>query len=100
MHKDAGLILETIEALRRVGNGTAVEPVEQLHQKTKNEVVREKAFLVLPILKERRRLEELHGTLLRPAGAPAAENSLLRPAMSVGSDNAKELLRPVSTTNQ
>jgi HEAT repeat protein len=94
-HRDAGLVIEAVEALGRVGNGTAMAPVEQLAEKSKNEVVREKALLILPILKERRRLEELHGTLLRASGLPTADHALLRPAAHAGNDNAKELLRSV-----
>jgi len=99
-HRDAGLILETIEALRRVGNGGAVEPVEQLHDRTRNEVVREKAFLVLPILRERRRVEALHGTLLRASELPTSEHALLRPAAYAGNDNAKELLRSAGKSDE
>lgn len=95
-----------LEALEKVGGGSAVEPVE-LYIASRLNVWRvqassyvdpntELAERILPILKDRQRKEKEAGSLLRAAAAPGGpDETLLRPASNVEGGDQNVLLRPM-----
>jgi len=97
------LILASVRALEFVGTGQAVGPVERLARRkplTQSLIyadIRAEAERVLPVLLERKRLEEASSVLLRPSQvAPDTGAVLLRAASSLSAyeEPAEQLLRP------
>ena len=72
-----------IDALAKIGDGSAVKPMKRFIEKCQFFPMLEKAADILPILLARQAQEEAHSTLLRGASAPAVpEKELLRAASS------------------
>ncbi len=91
------LISLTIEALGKVGDGRAVEPVQKFAQTARTPKLREMAADILPILIARREQENAAGTLLRHSSAPpVAASELLRAASAIAATPPEMLLRPSS----
>lgn len=97
------LILASVRALEFVGTGQSVGPVERLaRRKTASSAavysdIRTEAERVLPVLLERKRLEEASSVLLRPSQvAPDSSGVLLRPVSSLSAyeEPVEQLLRP------
>ncbi len=92
------LVISILRALGRVGDGSAVQPVERLVKRGRTEAVRRLAEEVLPVLQERLRAEQAPHVLLRAAEAPASDpGELLRPASAQAEVDPGTLLRPAST---
>jgi hypothetical protein len=87
--------LAILEALEKIGNGRAVQPVERLMNQGESLRVREEAARILPALQERQRRENDLNRLVRAADAPGASDTLLRPATDSGMSDPKALLRAV-----
>jgi hypothetical protein len=95
-HPNDRLILDVLEALGRVGGGSAVEPVERVARRGRA-YTRQTAERILPVLRERQRREREAATLLRPSIAPDDPSQvLLRPAQDTGQADVNLLLRPSS----
>jgi hypothetical protein len=93
-HSEERVLLATLGALDRIGDGDCVGPVAKLAKESSSDAVRARAELLLPILEERRRNERAHGRLLRPAFSPAfSPESLLHP-LPPPSRSADSLVRP------
>ncbi|MBM3493668.1 MAG: hypothetical protein FJX72_05005 [Armatimonadetes bacterium] len=92
-----------IEALERVGDGRAVEPLERLGARlrsggaTSDTPVVQAIERALIVLRERRRVGMARAHLVRPAQRPADDaNVLLRPVTASPSEDAGLLVRPAS----
>jgi len=82
-----------LDALEKIGDGRAVEPVEAVAARSLSPELVERANNLLPILRARRARETAQRTLLRASSDPApAEDGLLRAAGS-GSADEGQLLR-------
>jgi HEAT repeat protein len=92
-HADDKLVMVVLEALNKVGDGRAVQPVATVARRGVTGGVRSYAAYLLPILEERKRHENDPIRLLRPASASPAQQ-LLRPASQGGPANSAYLLRP------
>lgn len=99
------LILAAVRSLEFVGTGQSAGPVERLTRRkaVASEAVfvqiRAEAQRVLPVLLDRKRLEEASSVLLRPShAAPDTGAALLRPASSLTAyeEPVEHLLRPGS----
>jgi hypothetical protein len=92
------IVLSALEALGKIGDGQAVDPVERLARDTKEKgllLVQEAAERILPVLRQRQQEENNPRVLLRAAYAPAAPaDTLLRPAQGVPEAEPQVLLRP------
>jgi hypothetical protein len=93
-HRDGRLVLAALAALEKVGGGGAADVVAQLGRDRQDspEILAESGR-VLPVLMERKRLEEQASTLLRAAGERRGETVLLRPLGASGKGEANVLLR-------
>ena len=99
-HTSEHLILLTVEALGRVGDGRAVEPMQKFAQLRRNSDLREIAESILPILIARREQENASSTLLRHSSAPpVAASQLLRAASASPATPPETLLRPSDGTD-
>ncbi|HZO88429.1 MAG TPA: hypothetical protein VFB38_08820 [Chthonomonadaceae bacterium] len=88
------LALDILEALGKVGDGSAVRLVERLAVRGRTVRLRDAAARILPTLRERQHQENAPKTLLRPACAPHRPvEILLRPADSAPATEAHQLLR-------
>ena len=88
----APLCESVLDALAKIGDGSAVKPVQMFAKKCPVPILQAKATEILPILLERKTREEAHSILLRSASTPAApEKELLRAASSTP-ETAPELL--------
>jgi hypothetical protein len=86
------LALAALSALERVGGGAAAETVSLLSRDRRDHpALVAEAGRVLPVLLERKRLEDQASTLLRVAAAE--EGSLLRPAGGASVEDETMLLR-------
>lgn len=86
-----------LQALERMGDGRAVQAVEQVAKKGTGTNLRAEAARILPILRARQEQENAHGTLLRGASSPAVSaDQLLRAASDTGVTAADQLLRPTA----
>jgi len=85
--------LAILEALGHVGGTSAVEPVERMAGGARWASVRDAAQRILPILRDRRRVETDTTRLLRPA-QPNNANHLLRPVEAGPSSDVSTLVRP------
>ena len=101
-HRDASDALKRLilEALAKVGDGRAVEPVEKLAQRfAETPELTEFAVSILPILTARREQENASSALLRGSSAPpVATEQLLRPASAPPVTPPELLLRPALET--
>jgi HEAT repeat protein len=97
------LTLASVRALEFVGTGQSVGPLERLaRRRTASSAaiyadIRSEAQRVLPVLVERKRLEEASSVLLRPSQvAPDSSGILLRPVSSLSAyeEPVDQLLRP------
>jgi hypothetical protein len=83
-----------LDALRVIGDGSAVQPVARLARRAADPAVRRTAEELLPILQERQKQAQAAAGLLRPAEAlAAAPEELLRPAAGSADESPEELLR-------
>ena len=110
---DELLALHILSALEQVGDGQAMQSVEQMVTNGRTERVRNLAARVLPVLQERRRQEKSSQMLLRasaplapggdmllravvaPSSAPAQEARFVQ-ERSVQEDSAQEAFRPAA----
>jgi hypothetical protein len=91
---DGRAVRASLDALRVIGDGSAVQPVARAAERATNPAIRAAAEELLPILLERQRNEMAPAVLLRPSSAPTvASDELLRPAASGNDTNPEELLR-------
>jgi len=87
-------VLMLLDALEKIGDGRAVEPVQDLAQRSRYASVRNRSAEILPTLLARRALETAQSTLLRASSDPLpAQDSLLRPA-GAAAVAEEQLLRP------
>jgi hypothetical protein len=95
---DHVLVLLTVEALGKVGDGRAVRSLDRLTRYPPSETIRQAAQKALPIVLERQRREVAPAVLVRPAEDPSAhDDGLLRPAGSGHRPDADTLPRPVDS---
>jgi hypothetical protein len=93
---DHDLICIVVEALAKVGDGRAAEPVQRLLRQYPFPRTRVAAENALPILQERLRRQTDPTTLMRAVNDPVSPaDSLLRPAAGAGSSASDLLPRPV-----
>jgi hypothetical protein len=89
------LVLQSLQALEKIGTGEAVSSVEKVARDGWTVSVRETAQQILPVLQERKRQENDPYILLRAAALPQSGDHLLRAASSALHDHTPEqLLRP------
>ena len=89
------LISLTVEAIGKVGDGRAVEPVHQFARAAQTQELHELAKSILPILIARREQENASSTLLSHSSEPPADAAqLLRAASASAVTPPKLLLRP------
>ncbi len=92
--RDEAIELDILELLRRHGEGSAADPVGRILKRGRTGRVRTKAAEILPVLKERLRIEQEPKVLLRPSGPPEdSPGELLRPAVSTADRDPSMLLR-------
>ena len=95
------LVISVLEALEKVGGGSAVESVSRLAKKARARDVKQLAQRVLPVLEARRRDEQAPTVLLRATTSPGAEGEvLLRPVESRFDSDPDLLVRPVSVDSE
>lgn len=93
-HPSTALVRDVLEALEKVGDGRAVQPVERLIQRGRNEAICARAEAILPALLERQRQEQAPHVLLRPTCKPETPSAhLLRPAQGTVESQPQQLLR-------
>jgi hypothetical protein len=93
------LILATLDALEKIGDGRALSPVQRIAVANFPSCQR-KAQSILPILQERQERERHSGMLLRAASAPeTTPEELLRPATEATATASEQLLRPSFSDN-
>ena len=91
------LVLEVLAALGKVGDGSAVRPVESIAEDGWTESVRNAALAILPVLRERQQQENDPRLLLRGSTSPqAGSDQLLRPTCTASYTLPEQLLRPGS----
>jgi hypothetical protein len=89
------LALAILDALAKVGDGSAVDSVERLTKRGRTAKVREEATRLLPILQQRQAEENAPKILLRASEQTRPGGDvLLRPASGVSDARSEELLRP------
>ena len=94
------LIALTAEALGKVGDGRAVEPMQKFALLAPTPQLRGLAENALPILMARREQENASSTLLRHSSAPPIDAGLLlRAASGSAVTPPEQLLRPSAGTN-
>jgi len=94
---DARVII-LLKSLGSVGDGRALAFVTKLVQTGKTDSVRVVARDVVPILEERKRMENEYGMLLRHSSVPVnPKNDLLRAAHAHADTQHETLVRPVET---
>jgi hypothetical protein len=87
------LVYRTLEALGKVGDGSAVPYVQRLAQTGRTTRIQELATRILPTLEERQRQEQAREMLLRGASMPvAAGETLLRPVVDTFEQESGETL--------
>lgn len=92
---DKEMVLVTLQALKQVGDRSAIQPVEMLIRYTDKIHVNAEAKRCLACLRERAEAQERAQTLLRPASFMAgASEMLLRPAAESTVCASEQLLRP------
>ena len=93
--KAEALALGLLTALSKIGDGRAVNAVEQVAQNAASASVRSSAQGVLSVLQDRQRQENAANTLLRGASQAApAQDTLLRAATATHETAPQQLLRP------
>jgi len=98
-HPDERLVLDVLTALDKVGDPSAIRPVERLAKRSHSPTVQARVEALLPILYDRQRRAGESGRLLRPSTAPdAPAEILLRPAHGTGETAPDLLLRVVQET--
>ena len=91
------LITLTVEAIGKVGDGRAVEPIQKFAQSARTPKLREMVESILPVLTARREQENASSTLLRHSSAPPVDaGQLLRAASASAATPPEQLLRPSS----
>lgn len=91
-------VIILLKALGNIGDGRALAFVTKLVQTGKTDSVRIVARDVVPILEERKRMENEFGMLLRHSSVPInPKNDLLRAAHSQPDIQYETLVRPVET---
>jgi hypothetical protein len=91
-HGDELLVLHVLDALEKVGDGRAVQPVEETATRGRTDRIRQMAIRILPLLQERQRQESASKMLLRAAvPTESAPHTLLRPVSA-------EPLSPLQTS--
>jgi hypothetical protein len=99
--KRAPLVMAALDALEKVGGGTAVDPVKRLQKKTRSAKLRQRALEVMPVLEARRRDEQAPKMLLRATATPGAlDEILLRPTNPNPESDPDVLLRPTSADSE
>lgn len=94
--EDEPLILAVLQALPRIGDSSAITPVQNLKRFHRAKKIRRAATECLPLLQLRIEELRLSGTLLRPSSeAEAAPEMLLRPLSTDIEFESRELLRTV-----
>jgi hypothetical protein len=89
------LVIVVLEALEKVGGGSAAAPVAKLLKRSKAKDVQRAASRVLPVLEARHRDEQAPQILLRATGSPTVdEGVLLRPHEAMKDFDTGLLLRP------
>ena len=89
------LVLQTLQALEKIGTGEAAPSVGKVAQDGWTASVRDLARQILPVLQERKRQENDPYILLRASTLPQSGETLLRAAPSALQDDAPhQLLRP------
>ena len=89
-----------LEALGKMGDGRAVEPMQKFAQSAQTPKLRELADSILPVLLARREQENAASTLLRHSSAPpVAASQLLRAASASAATPPELLLRPSAGTD-
>ncbi len=95
-HGDDRIVLMALEALGRVGGGSAIPSVQRVQRWGANAALKRAAASILPILEERKRRETDPQVLLQASAAPELpEELLLRPASSSVAGDTSVLLRVV-----
>jgi len=90
-------VFEILHALEVIGDGRAIEPVQNLINNTPTQQIKLAAVELLPILLERDRQTQAATQLLRAASAPPAGNEeLLRAVSTMPEVSADLLLRATS----
>ena len=89
------LVLDALAALGKIGDGSAVRPVESVAEDGWTQPVRAAARQILPVLQERQRQENNPRLLLRgSAPPPTPGDQLLRPTSTTLIALPEQLLRP------
>lgn len=89
------LVLGVLEALGKIGDGSAVRPVESVAEDGWTDAVRNMARDILPILRERQQQENDPRLLLRGSTPPQTGSyQLLRPTSDTSHTPPEQLLRP------
>ena len=94
------LVIAVLEAFKKVGPGSAADPVGRLAKRARAGDVRMLAHELVPILESRRRDEQAPRVLLRATGTPGDDNALLRPITSQSESDPDLLLRPLQEESQ
>ncbi len=99
-HSDEQFVVQVLEALGKVGNGSAIPNVERLAEKSQSPHIQEAARYILPIFAARQQQEQAPKFLLRPSdrAADMQKDVLLRPT-SVSDVQKEVLLRSTSETD-
>lgn len=94
--EDEPLILAILRALPRIGDSSAIGPVQNLKRNASSKKVKRAATDCLPLLILRIEDLRISGTLLRPSSsADAAPEMLVRPVLFAPDNDPRELLRTV-----
>ena len=89
------LVIAALEALEKVGGGSAVDPVARVAKKSRIPDVRALAGRILPVLESRRRDEQAPSLLLRATSLGEVDEAvLLRPFEQKEAIDPSLLLRP------
>ena len=90
------LQLEVLEALIKVGDGRALQPVDQLYSTTQDEEVQKVCLRAIAVLTVRAENEKSAELLLRSSAAPSDQSAtLLRPAGASTEHDEAQLLRAI-----
>lgn len=89
------LAVEVLQALGKIGDGSAITSVERETKNGATEKIRQQAAIILPILQERQLRENAPTMLLRASEAAAiGPETLLRAAQEAPDTRSEELIRP------
>jgi hypothetical protein len=97
----AHLVMAALDAVEKVGGGSAADAVKRLQKRSRNPRIKHRAETILPILESRKRDEQAATVLLRATTSPGAlDEILLRPTTPNPESDPKVLLRPSTADSE